>query len=60
MSGTTVPKIRTVEVFDPRPPAGDGQEAIRLLTEAARAAGVELVFDPGEGDTGRHLHRVRR
>ncbi len=48
MSGTTVPKIRTVEVFTHDRPH-ETAEAIRLLTEAAEAAGVELVFDPGEG-----------
>jgi len=44
MSGTTVPRIRTVEVFrHDRPHETD--EAVRLLTDAAREAGVELVFD---------------
>ena len=48
MSGTTMPKIRTVEVFTHDRPH-ETAEAIRLLTEAARAAGVELVFEPHEG-----------
>lgn len=40
-------RIRTAEVFTHQRP-DETAEAVRLLTEAARAAGVELVFDSGE------------
>jgi NAD+ kinase len=48
VSGTTVPKIRTVEVSTHNRPQ-ETAEAIRLLTEVANAAGVKLVFDPDHG-----------
>jgi NAD+ kinase len=47
MSGTTVPRIRTVEVFTHDRPE-ETKEAIRLLTEAARESSIELVFDGDE------------
>jgi NAD+ kinase len=47
MSGTTVPRIRTVEVFTHDRPE-ETREAIRLLTEAARESSIELVFDGDE------------
>ncbi len=50
MSGTTVPRIRTVEVFTHDRP-GETAEAVRLLTETAREAGVKLVFDGDDGAT---------
>jgi NAD+ kinase len=49
VSGTTVPKIRTVEVFTHDRPE-ETREAVRLLEDAARAAGVELLSDPQSPD----------
>jgi NAD+ kinase len=48
VSGATVPKIRTVEVFQHDRPH-ETEEAVRLLRDAARDAGVELVFDGEDG-----------
>ena len=47
MTGTTVPKIRTVEVSTHDRPE-ETKEALRLLTDAAREAGVEVVFEGDE------------
>jgi NAD+ kinase len=47
VSGTTVPKIRTVEVVTHDRPH-ECVEGVRVLEEAAREAGIDLLFDPDE------------